>query len=44
MLIDFRNDHDLEQLVQFPASEKNTLDLILTSLSVFLVSFRKYMP
>ena len=26
------NDHGLEQLVHFPTREKNTLDLILTSL------------
>ena len=31
MLIDVMNDHDLEQLVQFPARLKNILDLILTS-------------
>ena len=31
MLIDVMNDHGLEQLVQFPTCEKNTLDLILTS-------------
>ena len=27
------NDHGLEQLVHFPTREKNTLDLLLTSLS-----------
>ena len=32
MLIDAMNDHGLEQLVHFPTREKNTLDLILTSL------------
>ena len=32
MLIDVMNDHGLEQLVHFPTREKNTLDLILTSL------------
>ena len=32
MLIDIVNDHGLEQLVHFPTREKNTLDLILTSL------------
>ena len=32
MLIDVMNDHGLEQLVNFPTREKNTLDLILTSL------------
>ena len=32
MLIDVINDHGFEQLVQFPTREKNTLDLILTSL------------
>ena len=31
-LIDIMNDHGLEQLVHFPTREKNTLDLILTSL------------
>ena len=33
MLIDIMNDHGLEQLVHFPTLEKNTLDLLLTSLS-----------
>ena len=32
LLIAVMNDHGLEQLVQFPTWEKNTLDLILTSL------------
>ena len=32
ILIDIMNDHGLEQLVHFPTREKNTLDLILTSL------------
>ena len=32
MLIDIMNDHGLEQLLHFPSREKNTLDLILTSL------------
>ena len=32
MLTDIMNDHGLEQLVHFPIREKNTLDLILTSL------------
>ena len=32
MLIDIMNDHGLEQLVHFPTREKNTMDLILTSL------------
>ena len=32
MLIDIMNDYGLEQLVHFPTREKNTLDLILTSL------------
>ena len=32
MLIDAMNDHGLEQLVHFPTRDKNTLDLILTSL------------
>ena len=33
ILIDIMNDHGLEQLVHFPTREKNTLDLILTSLT-----------
>ena len=33
ILIDIKNGHGLEQLVHFPTPEKNTLDLILTSLS-----------
>ena len=32
MLNNVMNDHGLEQLVQFPTREKNTLDLTLTSL------------
>ena len=32
MLIDIMNEHGLEQMVHFPTREKNTLDLILTSL------------
>ena len=32
MLIDIMNDHGLEQLIHFPIREKNTLDLLLTSL------------
>ena len=32
MLNDEMNDHGIEQLVQFPTLEKNTLDLILNSL------------
>ena len=32
ILIDTMNDHGLEQLVNFPTRERNTLDLILTSL------------
>ena len=32
MLIDIMNDHGLEQLGHFPTREKNTLDLLLTSL------------
>ena len=32
ILIDIINDHGLEQLVHFPTKEKNTLDLVLTSL------------
>ena len=31
MLIDIMNDHGLEQLIHFPTQEKNTLDLLLTS-------------
>ena len=33
VLVDIMNDHGLEQLVNFPTREENTLDLILTSLS-----------
>ena len=32
ILIDIMNDHVLEQMVHFPTREKNTLDLILTTL------------
>ena len=32
ILIDLMNDHGLEQIVHFPTREKNTLDLILTTL------------
>ena len=32
ILTDIMNDHGLEQLMHFPTREKNTLDLILTSL------------
>ena len=32
ILIDIMNDHGFEQLVNFPTRERNTLDLILTSL------------
>ena len=32
VLVDIMNDHGLEQLVNFKTREKNTLDLILTSL------------
>ena len=32
ILIDIMNDHGLEQMVHFPIREKNTLDLILTTL------------
>ena len=32
VLIDIMNDHGLEQMVHFPTQEKNTLDLILTTL------------
>ena len=31
-MIDIMNDHGLEQMVHFPTREKNTLDLILTTL------------
>ena len=31
-LIDIMNDHGLEQMVHFPIREKNTLELILTTL------------
>ena len=35
--IEILNDHHLEKLVHFPTREKNTLDLIITSLpSLFL--------
>ena len=34
MLMDIMNDHGLKQLVHFPTREKNTLDLLLTSLPV----------
>ena len=34
ILIDIMNDHDLGQMVHFPTREKNTLDLILTTLPV----------
>ena len=32
ILIDIMNDHGLEQMVHFSTREKNTLDLILTTL------------
>ena len=32
ILIDIMNDHGLEQMIHFPTREKNTLDLILTTL------------
>ena len=32
ILLDIMNDHGLEQMVHFPTREKNTLDLILTTL------------
>ena len=32
ILIEIMNDYGLEQLVHFPARERNTLDLIITSL------------
>ena len=32
VLVDIMNDHELEQLVNFPTPEENRLDLILTSL------------
>ena len=36
-LVDIMNDHGLEQLVHFPTREKNTLDLIMTSLPIQFV-------
>ena len=32
VLVDIMNDYGLEELVNFPTREENTLDLILTSL------------
>ena len=32
MLLDIIDDHGLEQMIPFPTRDKNTLDLILTSL------------
>ena len=32
MLLDIMDDHGLEQMIPFPTRDKNTLDLILTSL------------
>ena len=32
ILIDIMNDHGFEQMIHFPTREKNTLDLILTTL------------
>ena len=32
LLTDVMNDHGLEQMVHFPTQEKNTMDLILTTL------------
>ena len=32
ILVDIMNDHGLEQMIHFPTREKNTLDLILTTL------------
>ena len=32
MLLDIMDDYDLEQMILFPTRDKNTLDLILTSL------------
>ena len=31
VLVDIMNDHELEQVVNFPTREENILDLILTS-------------
>ena len=31
ILIDIMNDHGLEQMIHFPTRERNTLDLILTT-------------
>ena len=32
VLIDIKNDHGLEQMIQFPIREENTLDLVLAAL------------
>ena len=34
MLLDIMDDHGLTQMIPFPTRDKNTLDLILTSLPV----------
>ena len=39
ILIEIMNDYGLEQLVHFPTRERNTLDLIITSLPVSLLTF-----
>ena len=39
ILIEIMNDYGLEQLVPFPTRERNTLDLIITSLRVNLLAF-----
>ena len=40
VLVDIMNDHGLEQLVDFPTREENTLDLILTC-PHYLGSFKR---
>ena len=42
ILIDIMNDHGLEQLVNFPTRERNTLDLILTSLPGQFVDYMSF--
>ena len=39
ILIDMMNDHGLEQMVHFPTREKNTLDLICTTLPGWFQDF-----
>ena len=40
ILIEIMNDYELEQLVHFPTRERNTLDLIITSLPGQFVDIR----